>query len=933
MFRLVTQKIKNKLWLTICLIIGLSFLVAVCSCQPMFKNGSLNRMLMLKFENFIEDNNLYPTVLSRDKTIKYEKGKISIDYILDKVDEFCGKWDGSGLNVDSLGNQTIVSIKNATASGSDGTKGRYLDISYIDDVENHIEIVKGDKLSDEAEDGVYPFITSEKVLDDMNLVPGVTYEFPTIMDDNGNTLKLKLVGIYKANSDSDVFWYVQPNALESNILVNKTVMDKIMSDYNVSEISYVSYLMLDYRDIKNNNVDKVIAAINNIIAEDSGIKSSMEQMLSDYVSKRSSVSMMLWVLELPVLGMVLAFIYMVSGQLVESEKNEIAMFKSRGFKRTQIVMIYFVQALILSIIAIVLGISVGYILCISSASTTDFLTFGGNDTSCYSFTPQMILYGVGAAIVGIMFIVVPACLASGISIVEYMSLKNVNKKMFWEKSFLDVILLGLSLYMMYYFNQTADSIRQKAIEGQSVDPLVFLDSILFIVSFGLLVLRLTQYLVKLVYHIGRKKWKPAMYASFLQITRSFNKQGFIAVFMILTVALGIYNANGARTINRNKEERLQYEMGSDVVFKETWDKIPFRVGFATHYSYIEPDFAKYSELTNQGFAKNIAQVQKIEDTSVKTSKAKISNVMLMGINPKQFATTADLKEELNYPTHWYNYVNELSKQPEGAVISSNLANALGVEIGSSFTVYGKNKDIVDEDQHAEYKVVAIVDAWPGFVQYSYEDGEEKENYLVVTNLSSIVKAIERKPYEIWVRLDDGVSGAEFKEKLNEMGIQPEQYETLESNIHNMKTEPEIQIVNGMFTMCFLVALALCGIGFLIYWISSIRQRELLFGVYRAMGMSVSQVNKMLLNEHVFSTLFAVISGVMVGAVSTLLFSKLMAIVYLPQKHNLDIYIYFEAMDSVKLLIVVTVMIVICLIVLRKIIKSMNITQALKLGED
>ena len=35
------------------------------------------------------------------------------------------------------------------------------------------------------------------------------------------------------------------------------------------------------------------------------------------------------------------------------------------------------------------------------------------------------------------------------------------------------------------------------------------------------------------------------------------------------------------------------------------------------------------------------------------------------------------------------------------------------------------------------KVVAVVDAWPGFVQYTYEDGEETEHYLIVANYAKI----------------------------------------------------------------------------------------------------------------------------------------------------------------------------------------------------
>ena len=127
--------------------------------------------------------------------------------------------------------------------------------------------------------------------------------------------------------------------------------------------------------------------------------------------------------------------------------------------------------------------------------------------------------------------------------------------------------------------------------------------------------------------------------------------------------------------------------------------------------------------------------------------------------------------------------------------------------------------------------------------------------------------------------------------------------------------------------------AMGTIGFLIYWITSIKQRELLFGIYRAMGMSMHEINKMLINEQMFSSVLASLAGYGVGAAATALFVKLVAVVYLPEAHNIAISITVNLFDILKLTIVIVVMFVICFIVLRTILKKMNITQALKLGED
>jgi putative ABC transport system permease protein len=114
---------------------------------------------------------------------------------------------------------------------------------------------------------------------------------------------------------------------------------------------------------------------------------------------------------------------------------------------------------------------------------------------------------------------------------------------------------------------------------------------------------------------------------------------------------------------------------------------------------------------------------------------------------------------------------------------------------------------------------------------------------------------------------------------------------------------------------------------------SIKNRELLFGIYRAMGMKMKEIRLMLVNEQIFSSILSIIAGGGVGALGTFLFVKLVALVYLPQKHNIPIHIYVYASDIIKLFAVVFVIVLLCIFVLRRMLQKMNIAQALKLGED
>lgn len=933
MFKFIKQKIKNQMWLSLCLVLGVSLLIATFCSQPMFKDGSLNKLLQQTFAKYIENNNKYPTVISKEGFYAKDEAK-TVEDIEIKIQEFRSDWNNRFGDLGFVSEQTKIKIKDAGAKGAYQKRAGFYEISYIPSLMEHIEIPKGVSYEEYKDGEYYPCIISEYLMDKKNLVVGEVIEFVQLKDDNNEKLKLVVSGIYRENASEDLFWYQGPNESDREICVSKEAFDEIVAKYHVDTIYYSAFDLINYEKIESKHIDELIRNMKALSKGDDTFSCSFVDTMDKFVSQRKSINIMLWVLELPILGMVLAFIYMVSGQIMETERGEIAMLKSRGISRLQVFSIYLLKSIVIAVGGFIAGIPLGYGLCKLAASTTDFLTFNGSNIGTYRFLTDMLWYGVIATIIGTVIVMLPVIKYSKISIVEHKSSYNYGKRMFWEKCYLDIILLALSLYLVYNSNKSIDDLQLKALEGNKLDPVIFLNTCLFIVALGLFSVRLMHYLVRIVYAIGKKRWKPVSYVAFLQITRNFTKQNFITVFMILTVSLGLFNANTARTINRNNEERIEYATGADVVFSEKWATKSYRdQNGNAKLRYFEPNYLKYEGLITEGLCESYTKVLKYPATDVSAGSKVANDCMVLGIDTKDFGNTARLKDELQGETHWYNYLNALGQKSNGVIVSRNLADALGLKKGSLLHIYAYEAGSISKDKKMSFNVTDIVDAWPGYEQYYYDGGKQKERYLAVVNYATILSKFDIIPYEIWGKFKEGVSSDDVYKYLKEQELTMKSFSSSEDQIYTMKNSPEIQITNGMFTLSFVIALVLCGVGFLIYWIASIRQRELLFGVYRAMGLSVGSVNKMLVYEHIFSTFISVIQGGIVGMVSTLLFVKLFGAVYLPEKSNLDIYIYYEVADIVKLFAVIALMIFACMIVLRRLIGKMNITQALKLGED
>jgi len=146
-------------------------------------------------------------------------------------------------------------------------------------------------------------------------------------------------------------------------------------------------------------------------------------------------------------------------------------------------------------------------------------------------------------------------------------------------------------------------------------------------------------------------------------------------------------------------------------------------------------------------------------------------------------------------------------------------------------------------------------------------------------------------------------------------------------------DPLLQGTNGVLSMGFIVTILLCAIGYLIYWIMAIRERELMFGVLRACGFHKGELVQMLINEQVFCGLLSVLAGIGIGKLSSKMFVPILQQAYASENQVLPMELITNAMDMYRLYGVILATMLLALGILIMIIFKMNVTKALKLGEE
>ncbi len=983
MLTLLFRKMRNTKWMVLCLLIGFVMASAMMSTIPIYMNASLQRMLVKDMEEFQLENDIYPGAYNTTHELKMDISIAAQREDIDKISKLVTEsYEELGCPADSqktyiADDYLLVSSK----SLDDGSAAPRLGIGGMTGIKDHVSIISGRMFeSGIRSDGVIEVITTEKALKLTRLTTGTVYEITNVFHPE-MVSKIEITGVFESADPNDSYWSEGLDSEYMNIMFTDydTVYKDAMDTGNINITSFAQRYAMDYRKLDMNNVSGILEICDRQAQAYSKAKVKfnmpVSEILQDYGDRAGRLRLILWLVQIPVIMMILVYLFMVSQLNVEQEKNEIAVFKSRGASRLQIMAIYALESLILGAATAVIGPFAGMGLCQVLGASNGFLEFVNRKSLPISLTIEAFIYALAAVAVFFITTMVPIVPATKTSIVEHKQSKAKKRRFpLWEKLCLDFILVGGSVGWLIYYNDQQKKLINSGVSDTTatINPLMFIASTAFILGLGLFFIRIYPMLIRIISRIGKRVWSPAQYVSLNNIGRlAGGRERFLMIFLILTVSLGIFFANTARALNRSAEERVSYAVGADVTLSEKWEnnKVtssagPQSSGQLVHVeetetdddeeadvSYVEPVFERFENLAGVRKAAKVfikdkvtIQADKMKVTPIVKETAQRSRddyfndyqnssrtknftnkVQLMTIVPSDFAEVCWSTDRL-LPTHINNYINALAEYNAGVILSSSFKDKYGLELGDTVNCsWGKNEAF-------EVTVLAFVDYWPSLNPYEQaDDGGYKDFAIMNYDFVRVQTSVE--PYQVWLDLEEGASTEELYNSISAAGIKPTELNVRSQKIISEKTDPMLQGMNGALTLGFIIIMIMCIIGFLIYWILSIRSRTLQFGILRAMGMTYGEIIAMIVYEQILVSGAAIFAAIFVGGGASDLFVPLFQSLYSAEEQVPAFAVIPQRSDYFKLYIIIGAMLLTGFIVLGRLISKIKISQALKLGED
>ena len=940
MILFLKNKIWNNKWLMFCLLIGNILLIGIVSATPMYINATMRRILYQGLRNYQITNQVHPATME----LHYHWNNIAA---AERIPSYLFTRDHHAFGIlEELGVPTLETIRTDTMAGWHLSPyaardafpvARVMQLTGMDRLGDNVYITHGRLPSNEfVSDNIIEAIISEAAMIRHNILFGELLEVRNVGSHPVGDIFVEIVGVYTLAEGSELFWSVLDyNHLHSVLVSEQLIRYGFIPYYTVEfRITTSWYHVLDFTAMTARDVPHylyVLESISHRFEPDARVwefNENFSETINLYFARADRLAVTLWVLQVPIYILLAFYIYMVSRQILQLEQNLISVIKSRGASRFQILGIYGMQGLFVAAICYPAGIAVGMALCRMLGASNGFLELVQRTAIVIELTPDVLLFAGLAMLLSFLTMFIPVIGFSSVSIVSHKRRESRSKKPLWQRFFLDFVCLGAAIYGLYTFNIQQEAMAMAIRQNQSVDPLLFLSSSLFIMGLGLLSLRLFPYLLRIIFRLGRNFWSPAAYTSLIKVMRSSGEEQFIMIFLLFTLSVGTFSAQAARTVNLNNDHQIQYLAGADLIFREAWrSEITFLgAGEDSNVVFFEPNFERF---TNFDEVESLTRVLRQEVNARLSLEEMLEDIPLMAIESDTFGETVWFRRDL-LRTHINHYLNALAVRPDGVLLSRFFQIDMGLRLGDAFNV-------IDEfGNSVRVYVIGFVDHWPGFAPIQrvevYEQVVELRQPFIVANLGYLTSQRGVQPYQVWMQTNSE-SNRFFRDFIDENRLNIIEFHDARAELVESRSDPILQGTNGVLTVGFIVTLLICFTGFLIYWILSLRSRVLQFGIFRAMGMSMRSLLGILVNEQLYITFTSIILGAIVGEITARLFVPLIQISYSAADQVIPLMVVNELRDYGNLYSVVGIMIVLCFIILAVYISRIKIAQALKLGED
>ncbi|MGB8213291.1 MAG: FtsX-like permease family protein [Anaerolineales bacterium] len=817
-----------------------------------------------------------------------------------------------------------------------------VDLAFITPMEDTIRLVSGQypqPFTSILELGEVPALASETVADQLGVQAGDVY----YLRQNGIEIPVIIVGIWAPLDATAPYWGI---GSENWLLVNEASYAGAISGAVPDELrDAMWYIVADGSNLHSGDVaglDQRIQVIQkqaDSLLPGTKLVSSPLDALNRYQKNAPALTYLLYAFSVPILGLILAFIGLVTGLFVGQQRGEMAILRSRGASSLQVVGISMLQGILLAIVALAGGILLGYWIAHAIGQSRSFMDFTASGGLRVSLTISALAYGLaGIGIILLAQVLIPTLGGAGNTIVTYKQERaRLLRSPWWQRYWFDILLLIPAGYGLWQLQQQSGlALAGKAnIPSPLQNPLLLITPAIGIFAVALFTLRLVPRLMSLLSWALRKTKSVGMLMAARYLARTPAFYSAPLVLLLLTLGLSSFTASLAKTLDAQLDKQTYYQVGSDMNVIEDGTTVNLDTQTPVY------TFGPVEEHLGLKGVLAASRVGRYTATALTPNSASINGTFL-GVDRSTFPEVAYWQSDFaSQPLG--TLMNALGADPEGVLVPTSLLKQQDLKIGDTL-IFGVQSGVPGVSIPTQLTIVGSFDLFPTWYP---ENGP-----IFVGNLDSLfLQAGTEYPHEVWLKTAANADPESIvyairgysitldqtadQSRLVENGLNTlvESWTSARNDILAAQQRPERQGLFGLLSVGFIASALLTVLGFLLYALFSFRRRFIEMGMLRAIGLSVRQMTTFLAAELASLILIGIGAGTLVGVLASQLFVPFLQIGSTSQTNYPPFQIEIAWSSIFQIYGLFILLFVVALAVLSAILVRMKIFQAIKLGES
>ncbi|MBI4298992.1 MAG: ABC transporter permease [Chloroflexi bacterium] len=266
-----------------------------------------------------------------------------------------------------------------------------------------------------------------------------------------------------------------------------------------------------------------------------------------------------------IVAVILYYVVIVSSLLVERQRGEIALLRSRGASSTQILAVYVMEGGIIASLAILVGPIIAVAGITVLGSTPAFSDLTGGRLVIAQLSGEALVMSLLGGLISFLALLIPAVQASRIGLLHYkQQISRPTATPVFQRYYLDIIFLAVGILLFREIGRQGSVVAKDLLGEEIVNNLLLAMPALILIGAAMLLLRFFPITMRLLSRLLSPVLPAGVALGLWQMARNPTHYARLALLLILAAGLGVFTASFSGTLDRNFRERALYTTGADL---------------------------------------------------------------------------------------------------------------------------------------------------------------------------------------------------------------------------------------------------------------------------------------------------------------------------------------------------------------------------------